>query len=114
MTDKETTINNAKTLWDRIKTLATLKYEYAKLTFAERLTMILAAVLIGFAAFLLGIFAVCCFSIAIANLIAESLGVVWSAVIVGCFYLILIVLLFAFRKPLVINPLSRMITKMLL
>ena len=39
MSDKESEI---KTGWAKLKQLITLKYEYTKLTLAERLTMILA------------------------------------------------------------------------
>ena len=105
--------NTVKDLYAKVKELITLRIDYARLTLAERMTMLLTAMIIGFATLLLASFAIYFFSLAAAEWIRESIGMVWSCVIVGGFYLLLIALIFALRKPLIVNPLARFLSKLL-
>ena len=110
MSDKESEI---KTGWAKLKQLITLKYEYTKLTLAERLTMILAYVTIAFVGILMGMGMIFFASVALARWIGNSIGMVWGNLIVAGIYMIVIYVVVAMRKRLIINPISRFITKMM-
>ena len=102
------------TLWQRIKELITLKLEYTKYTVAEKLTMLLAMAALGFIGLLLAAFILFFLSVALSHWMAESIGSVWSSVIVAGIYIVLLVLIIALRKPLFIDPVSKFISRMML
>ena len=110
MTDN-TTSSSVKTLWERLKLLATLKYDYAKLTLAEKLTMIFAMCLIGL---FMSMFAIFFLSVALSHWIAESIGEAWSSLIVAGIYCVMLLLVVAFRKQLIINPISKFVTRLII
>lgn len=111
MGDRSESIN---ALWQKIKRIAQLKYEYARLTFAERLTMILAMMAVGLVALIGVMFVLFFLSVALAQWIASSLGMMWASLIVAGVYLVLLILVIALRKYLFVNPISKFITRMFL
>lgn len=110
----ESTSQSVQTLWQRIKELVTLRIEYTKLTVAEKLTMILAMVALGFLGIFMVMFALFFLSLGLADWIGESLGMAWGSLIVAGIYIVLLLIVIALRKPLFINPISRFITRMML
>lgn len=110
MSDKESEIKSG---WAKLKQLITLKYEYARLTLAERLTMILAYVAIAFMGILMGMAMIFFASVALARWIGDSIGMVWGNLIVAGIYMVILLVIVALRKRLIINPISRFITKMM-
>ena len=108
------TKQTAETLWTRLKELALLKFEYAKLTTAERLSILLSAMaialicMIGVAMFLFFI------SLSLVEVLALSLGMAWSSFIVSMIYVVIMALVILLRKPLIINPIARFISKVML
>lgn len=110
MSDKESEIKSG---WEKLKQLITLKYEYGKLTVAERLTMILAYVAIALLGILMGMGMIFFASVALARWIGDSIGMVWGNLIVAGIYMVILLVIFALRKRLIINPISRFITKMM-
>lgn len=102
------------TLWLKLKQLAQLKYDYAKLTFAEKLTMILAMLALGLVC-IFGVAIMLFFlSVALAEWMAASIGMAWACTIIAGIYLIVLVIVVCLRKYLFIDPISRFITKLLL
>ncbi|MCM1292691.1 MAG: phage holin family protein [Bacteroides sp.] len=94
--------------------MLSLKYEYVKLTLAEKLTLLFAAIAICIIVFV-SLSAILFFlSVALEHLLAESVGNVWSSVIVAGVYLALVVVVLLLRKPLIINPISRFVSKLLM
>jgi hypothetical protein len=110
MSDKESEIKSG---WEKLKQLITLKYEYSKLTVAERLTMILAYVAIALLGILMGMGMIFFASVALARWIGDSIGMVWGNLIVAGIYMVILLVILALRKRLIINPISRFITKMM-
>jgi flagellar biosynthesis protein FlhB len=113
MTDN-TTSSSVKTLWERLKLLATLKYDYAKLTLAEKLTMIFAMSLLCLIGLFMSMFAIFFLSVALSHWIAESIGEAWSSLIVAGIYCVMLLLVVAFRKQLIINPISKFVTRLII
>lgn len=103
-----------QSLWQRIKELFLLKYEYTRLTVAEKATILLSGIAIALILFLVAAVAVFFLSIALSHLLAESVGPVWSAVIVAGIYIIILLVVLALRKQLIVNPISRFITRLIL
>lgn len=59
--------------------------------------------------------ALCAFffiSVAVANLLSESMSKMWSYLIMGGVYLLLIVLVFVFRNELITNHITRFLSKL--
>lgn len=101
-------------MWQRIKELVTLKLEYTKYTVAEKLTMILAMAALGFIALMLVVIILFFLSVALSHWIAESIGIVWSSVIIAGIYAVLLAMIIALRKQLFINPVSKFVSRMML
>lgn len=111
MSTKESAIG---TLITEIKTYLELNVENVKLTAAEKTVRLLSALaLVGLIA-LFALLALLFLSIAIADFIAESLGSGWAFSIITGFYVLLIVIVAVFRRGLIVNPVSRFITKLFL
>lgn len=104
--------SSATALWQRLKEYLTHKIEYTRLTVSEKLTLLLAMIAIWLIV-LVGVSATLFFlSIALSHLLEESVGPVWSACIVAGCYLIVLVVIFAFRKQLIVNPIARFVTRL--
>ena len=103
-----------QSLCQRIKQLATLKFEYTRLTVAEKATILLSMVALAVIMFFAGAAVIFFLSVALSHLLAQSVGTVWSSVIVAGIYLFIVLVVFAFRKQLIINPISRFITRLIL
>lgn len=103
-----------KSLWLKLKQLAQLRYDYAKLTFAEKLTLILAMLALGLVCILLLIVMLFFLSIALAECIGASIGIAWACAIVAGIYLVALIVVICLRKYLFVNPISRFITRLLL
>lgn len=97
-----------------IKTYIELNVENVKLTAAEKTVRLLSAVaVVGIIAFF-GLLALVFLSLAVGGFLAAALGVGWAFVIVCGFYLILTLCVVAFRRQLIITPVSRFVTKLFL
>lgn len=104
--------NQLHTLWAELKDTFKLNVNYAKLTVAEKMTLLLTTAafsLIGFVLISLFMFFL---SLAIVRCIASGVGLIWAYFIMCGFYLILLGLVVAFRKQLIINPIARFVSRL--
>lgn len=97
-----------------LKRLAKLYLESGKLRFTEALTRILAATLITFICLAFAIIALAFISFGVIDALSQSLGMIWAYVIVGGFYILLIVVMIALRRQLIVNPIARFLSKIIL
>lgn len=111
---RETLLDEIKKIIARSKDWASLELEYAKLTAAEKITLLAGAAVTGVVCFLLAITALILFGIALAyffdTMMCRALAFLASG---GCILLILAVVYFM-RERLIMNPIAKMITKILL
>ncbi len=107
--------NNFSTIWDDLKKYFTLQIDYAKITATEKLIIILSAMaMVGIVGILGGI-ALFYLSSATVYLIDSFLDCTWgSYLIVSALMLIILAIIFSVRKSLIINPISRFISKLFL
>lgn len=104
-----------KHLIDSIKQSAKVELEYSKLTLAEQLSILLSR---GIIVLVLIIFAACALFLlewGLTHWLVQLSGSLWIGVLVSLAVLLLIlIVLFGYRKQLVINPVTRFVTKLLL
>lgn len=103
-----------KSLWLRITELVKLYFANAKLTVTEKVARLMATVTLCAIVFVLGVLAFFFLSIALIYWIASGTGTEWAYVIMGGFYLLLILVLVIFKKQLIVNPICKFISQLLL
>ena len=109
MTEKE---NQLHTFWAEMKDTFKLNIDYAKLTAAEKMTVLFATVSIALIGFVLVSIIVFFFSLAVASWIAMGIGHVWAYFIICGFYVLVLVLAVVFRKQLIVNPIAGFISRL--
>jgi len=97
-----------------IKRLVSLYVEKVKLTAAEKLTVVLSAAVLLVVSVVLSIFALAFISGACIELLAMVLPVWASYAILGGFFIALVILAMILRKPLIVNPIARFVSKLVL
>lgn len=94
------------------KTWVKLEIEYAKLTVAEKLTMLMSALTIGAVCLLLGIVVLIMLAFALVEVFKSFMLPGLAYLSVGGIICILIALIYLFRKPILLDPIARLITKL--
>lgn len=100
-------------LFGGVKRLGTLYFEKARLKTTEKITILLAT--IAFTAVLMAVIMVCLvfISIGIGHLLATTIAPHWAYLFIAAFYVLLLVLVIAFRRPLFVDPISRFMSRLL-
>ena len=103
-----------KEIVNQALTWLNLELEYVKLTAAEKLVILLSTIIIGavIAILLLPVFIM--FLFALVGVFRLFMVAPLAYLTVGGIVLVFIFILFMMRKPLIINPLSRFMTKLFL
>lgn len=91
-----------------------LLIEDTRLNVAEKLTRLLATIALASLLTITVTVALVFVSIAVGIALAQSLSPLWSFVIVAGFYIVLLIVLVACRKALLLNPIARFISSILL
>ncbi len=100
------------TLADLTKRLISLYIENVKLPAAEKLTVVMSAAVLLLVALVFGIFMLAFLSGACIELLALVLPAWASYAILGGFFLLLVVLVIAFRKHIIVNPIARFVSRL--
>lgn len=104
-------VEDIRSIFEQSKTWLQLEVEYAKLTIAEKLTTLLSALIIGFVCLLLSmvVLILLAFALAEAFMLIMNAGLAYLATAgVIC---LLLALLYIFRKPVLLNPIAKLITR---
>lgn len=104
--------HQATTLWKLIKKYISLEVDYAKLTIAEKLTIFLSALATILICIVIGCFIILLLSFALVDYFNTLMSPVLSYILTASVLLIFMLLLIVFRKRLIINPISKFITKL--
>ena len=94
--------------------IARLYIHSGKLTLTEVLTQIMAAIVIAAVCLLFVIIALAFVSYGVIDALSQSMPAVWAYLIVGGFYMLLIALMIVFKHTLIINPIARFLSKIIL
>ncbi len=112
--DKIDSQNSVTRIWGLLKDFLDNKLEYARLSGAEKTTVMLSGIALVLAVFMFALFFVFFLSLALSQWIASAIGEGWSYLIISGIYAALIALLILFRKPLIQDPIARFVSKIFL
>lgn len=104
--------NSIQGLFDHVKRLVTLNVDYAKLTAAEKLSILMSTIAFYSVAAVLAMLLVVFISLGVGHLLAATVAPEVAYLYIAAFYLVLCVLLVVFRRQLIIDPITRFITKL--
>ena len=106
-------------LTDEIKDLFTqgrdwvkLEIEYAKLTVAEKFTLLLSAMIIGAVCLLMGMVVLILLAFSLVEVFSTFLAPWLAYLTVAGIICLLILLLYIFRNIILLNPIARFITRL--
>lgn len=102
-------------IWKQIKSYVGVEFAYVKVTSTEKLTILLSAVTIG--AILIVICAMALFYLSLAMIFSMHTlvgGYHWAMFIAAGVLILLGLLMYIFRKGLIINPIARFLSKLFL
>lgn len=88
--------------------------EYVKLTAAEKFTILISAMVVGAVCSFIGVLALILFSFALVEVFQTFMCPALAYLSVGGVFVVLLLVIYALRKVLVINPLARFITKLII
>lgn len=111
---KENFTGNIKSIYDNVKRWVELEIEYAKLTATEKLTVLMTTLIFGAVCLLLGIVILILLAFALVHAFESILSPALSFLCAAGAIIILILALFLLRKPLLENPISRLLSKLIL
>ncbi|MBD5295019.1 MAG: phage holin family protein [Bacteroides sp.] len=111
---KENLSDTIKSIYTNGKRWIELEIEYAKLTATEKLTVLLTTLIFGMVCLLLGMVVLILLGFALASFFTQFLAPWLSFICSAGALLVLIIALFLLRKPLLENPISRLISKLIL
>ena len=111
MAEKESQL---KTLWAEFRSYLELNIEYAKLTGAEKVTLLLTAAATVSIIAVLGILIFFFFSIACVHWLGDLVSVAMAYTIVAGVYVALLIVALVCRRRLIINPIAKFITRLFL
>ncbi len=113
--------NNKPSIDDRVRSarqslrrLIELYLENAKITTAEKLTLFCTAATVGVICLVLGLFALAFITVSLIELLALAIPVWASYLIFAGIYAVIIIALILLREPLIMNPIARFLSKLLL
>lgn len=111
---KDNLTDTIKGLYANGKRWLELEIEYAKLTATEKVTVLMSTLIFGAVCLLLGMVVLILLSFALVNVFESFLSPALSYLCIAGILLILIIALFLLRKPILENPISRLISKLIL
>lgn len=91
-----------------------LEVEYAKLTVAEKFTILLSAMIIGAICLLMGMVVLILLSLSLVELFKMMMVPALAYIAVSGIICLLILILYLLRNPLLLNPIARFITRLLI
>lgn len=91
-----------------------LEVEYAKLTVAEKFTVLLSAMIIGAICLLMGMVVLILLSLSLVELFKMMMVPALAYLAVSGIICLLILILYLLRNPLLLNPIARFITRLLI
>ena len=107
--------NKYEELWAELKKYLTLQIDYAKLTTVEKLVVLLSAIAMVAVILILGACVLFYLSFAVVFMLSDAIGSTWGAyLIVSGIFLVLMLVVYALRQKLILDPVSRFLTRLFL
>ena len=107
--------NKYQELWAELKKYLTLQIDYAKLTAVEKLVVLLSAIAMVAVMLILGACVLFYLSFAVVFMLSDAIGSTWGAyLIVSGIFMVLMLVVYALRQKLILDPVSRFLTRLFL
>lgn len=106
--------SNIADIRSSLRRLVALYVENAKLTAAEKLTLLLSGAVLFVIALVFITFALIFGAVAIYQLMALSMSPIVAAAILAGAFVLLVILAFLLRKPLIVDPIARFISRLIM
>lgn len=103
-----------KSAVNELKTWLNVEVEYLKLTAAEKVSVLLSSLILVIVLFIIGMVVLIVLAFALVDLFCLFMPHALACVTVGGILMLLIGCLYLLRTPLVVNPITRLITKLFL
>ncbi len=104
-----------KKLFNEARKYFSLEWDYTKLTAIEKLAVLLSSIAFLAVVIILGTFALAYVFSALIDVLAVALGCTWGAqLIAAAILLVLLLVVFAFKKQLIVDPVARFVSKLFL
>lgn len=100
-------------LYCEVKRLCALEIEKARLILAEKLTLLFGQIALVAIAFVVGTVALIFLSMSLSDFLLKTLEPCWTYLIVAGFYLLMVLLVVCFRRKLIIDPIARYISRLI-
>lgn len=104
--------NSLQGVYESLRRLVTLNIDYAKLTAAEKVSVLMSTVTFYAIAAAIAVLFVLFISFGVGHLLATTVAPEVAYLYIAAFYLVLLILVVVFRKPLIVDPITRFITKL--
>ncbi len=101
-------------IYSEAKRLVGLELENARLLATEKLTLLLGRIALVAVCFVVSATALVFMSMAVADFLLQDLPPRWTYLIIAVFYILIIVIAASFRRRLIIDPIARFISRVLL
>lgn len=111
---KENITSEIKEIFSQSKTWLELQVEYTKLTAAEKFTIMTSTFVLGAICMLLGMVVVFLLSFSLVDVFKLIMSPALAYLTVSGILIVLIVLIYIFRRPMLFNPIARYMTRLLL
>lgn len=108
---KTNMIDEIRSIFDQSKSWLRLELEYAKLTVAEKLTLLMSSLILGFVCLLLGVVVLIMLAFSLAETFRLLMNPALAYLATAGAICVLLALLYLLRKPLLLNPIARLITR---
>lgn len=106
--------NTYARLYQEVKRLVNLEIENARLLVTEKLTLLLGRVTLVAVSFVLCTCALIFLSMSLSDWLLRDLEPCWTYLIVGGLYIFLAIVCFLFRRRLIIDPIARYVSRVIL
>lgn len=104
--------NSIQSAVDSIKRLITLNIDYARLTAAEKLSILMSTVAFYAVVAALAMLLILFISFGIGHLLATTIAREAAYLYIAAFYLVVVVLVVIFRRKLFVDPITRFVSKL--
>ncbi len=92
-----------------------LEWDYTKLTAVEKMAVLLSSIAFVAVVIIIGTFAMAYVFSALISVLATALGCTWGAQLIAAGILLLLLLVvFAFKRQLIVDPVARFVSKLFL
>lgn len=109
---KDKILDEFKEILSHTQNWVKLEVEYIRLTAAEKFTILLSTLILGAVCLLIGMVVLILLSLSLVDLFKLFMAPALAYLSIGGFLILLMVVVYFLRKPLLLNPIARFVTKL--